>query len=164
MPLSHFDEKRPVVTCSTEWGKWWQTVGEVFIEVDVEEGTLPKQIQIQIKPNFISCKVKDKEIFQGKLRRTVMAEESTWVLEERKRISILLVKSDPPNTEHIWQSLLVGQFAPNPWEFGEMQKQLDLERFQIENPGFDFSSANLSKCYDKISEQDKITEKSNDDE
>lgn len=47
-----------------------------------------------------------------------------------------------------WRSLFVdGTYAPDEWTFDQMQKKLALERYQIEHPGFDFSSAEISGNY-----------------
>ena len=46
------------------------------------------------------------------------------------------------------ESLLGNQFQPDAFVLNEMRKKLDLERFQLENPGFDFSGAKLDKNYD----------------
>ena len=64
MDNSHFDEKSGVITASTAWGRWNQTVSEVVIEVDVERGTRGKEVAIEIKPNHISCFVRKQEIFK----------------------------------------------------------------------------------------------------
>ena len=66
MWLSHFDEKSGVVPCKTEWGRWYQTAQEVTVEVDLEEGTRGKEIQVETRPNFIRCIVRGKELFQVK--------------------------------------------------------------------------------------------------
>ncbi|XP_050051206.1 nudC domain-containing protein 2-like [Dermacentor andersoni] len=150
MPLSHFDERSGAVSCPTPWGRWWQTVGEVFVEIEVPKGTRGKDVRIQITPRHISCAVHSKELFCGNLHRTVVADESTWTIEERQRVLILLVKTEPANSEKVWESLLDGQYAPDPQIMHEMMKKLDLEKFQIENPGFDFSGAKLDKAYDRI--------------
>ncbi|XP_076371396.1 nudC domain-containing protein 2-like isoform X1 [Tachypleus tridentatus] len=154
MPLSHFDEHSSIVACETSWGRWWQTVTEVFIEISVKEGTRGKDVHISIRPKFIECSIQGKEILKGELCRTVVPDDSTWTVEEQKQIVILLTKAESPDFEKFWESLLIGQFAPDPWLRLEMMKKLDLERFQIENPGFDFSSAKLSKCYDNIEPTD----------
>ena len=64
MDNSHFEEKSGVITASTAWGRWNQTVSEVVIEVDVERGTRGKEVAIEIKPNHISCYVRKQEIFK----------------------------------------------------------------------------------------------------
>ena len=62
--MSHFDERSGTVPCKTPWGTWTQTVEEVFIEVDVPEGTKGKDIVCNIHPNNISLSVSGKEIFK----------------------------------------------------------------------------------------------------
>uniref|UniRef100_A0A2R5LMP6 Putative nuclear distribution protein nudc n=2 Tax=Ornithodoros turicata TaxID=34597 RepID=A0A2R5LMP6_9ACAR len=151
MPLSHFEEKSGAVVCPTPWGGWWQTVGEVFVEVKVPKGTRGKQVSIAIKPKHIKCVVHGNTIFEGNLCRTVVADECTWTIEEQERVTLLLVKSEPASSEKVWESLLEGRvYAPEPVVMHEMMKKLDLEKFQLENPGFDFSGAKLDKAYDNI--------------
>lgn len=151
MPLSHFDERSGAVVCSTPWGGWWQTVAEVFIEVKAPKGTRGKQVSVTIKPKYIKCVVHGKVVFEGDLCRTVVADECTWIIEEQERIMILLAKSEPANAEKVWESLLAGHgYAPDPLVMHEMMKKLDLEKFQMEHPGFDFSGAKLDKAYDKL--------------
>ncbi|CAN7993042.1 unnamed protein product [Ixodes hexagonus] len=152
MSLSHFDERSGAVPCQTPWGNWWQTVGEVFVHVQVPKGTRGKDVSVEIRPRQITCTVHGKTVFSGNLHRTVVADESTWTIEEQECIAILLVKSEPANSEKVWGSLLEGQYAPDPYVMHEMMKKLDLEKFQIENPGFDFSGAKLDKAYDRIPE------------
>ena len=64
MEVSHFDEKSGIIFASTTWGRWYQTIAEVIIEVDVENGTRGKDVKIDIKPSRISCVVHNKEIFK----------------------------------------------------------------------------------------------------
>ncbi|GIY30031.1 nudC domain-containing protein 2 [Caerostris extrusa] len=147
MSLSHFDERSGIVAVGTPWGRWWQTVSEVFIEVNVTPGTPGKHCRVTIKPNNIECRVQDQVIFSGTLYKTVQADECTWTLEERERIVILLEKAEKFENENQWVSLLDGQFVADPLKQQEMLKKLDLEKFQIEHPGFNFSGAQLSKSY-----------------
>lgn len=60
----HFDEKSGVVKSKTPWGTWAQTIEEVFIEVDVPQGTRGKDVKCDIKAKSISCVVQGKEIFK----------------------------------------------------------------------------------------------------
>ena len=43
-----------------------------------------------------------------------------------------------------WDSLLQGHTKNDPFTQSEVQKSLMLERFQAENPGFDFSGASFN--------------------
>jgi len=63
---SHFDEKSGVVFHETSFGRWWQTVAEVVIEVNVEKGTRGKDVSVVIKPSQLECRVKGELIFKVK--------------------------------------------------------------------------------------------------
>jgi len=146
---SHFDEKSGVVVCATPWGRWNQNVAEVNIEVDLEPGTRAKDLTVTIKPSQLSCSIKQKEIFNGKPFDVILEEESVWTVEDQKLLRIQLVKAFSKTKDKCWLSLLSsGQFAADPHVLNEMRKKLDLEQFQRENPGFDFSRAKLDKRYE----------------
>ena len=53
-----------MVYCSTEWGQWGQTIDEVYIEMDVAEGTRSRDIRCEIKPKTISVVVNRQEIIK----------------------------------------------------------------------------------------------------
>lgn len=55
-----------------------------------------------------------------------------FLIEERKKILILLEKAEKFEHENIWPCLLEGQFMADPLTQIEMKKKLDLEKFQIE--------------------------------
>ncbi|KAI5713816.1 hypothetical protein M8J76_005980 [Diaphorina citri] len=152
--LSHFDEKGGVVKCPTPWGSWWQTLDEVFIEVILTDKVRSRDIAIKCTNTEISCTIAGKELFQGKLLDVVHGDEIIWTLENNGTlINIVLPKAEFKGKEQIWNSLFVNSkenYATDPTIFHEMKKKMDLEKFQIENPGFDFSRAKLAKCYDKV--------------
>ena len=60
----NFEEKSGLVETQTPWGKWGQTIEEVFIEIDVREGTKTKAIKIDIKPKSISISVEGKVLIK----------------------------------------------------------------------------------------------------
>lgn len=62
--MSHFDEKSGVVPCSTPWGSWSQTIDEVFVEIEVTEGTRSKDIKCSIGPTTISIAVGGEQIIK----------------------------------------------------------------------------------------------------
>ncbi|KAG9490847.1 nudC domain-containing protein 2 isoform X2 [Eleutherodactylus coqui] len=89
------------------------------------------------------------EVFiEGRLYDSTISDESTWTLEDKKLIRIVLTKSNR-DAGNCWPSLLEGEYSADPWVQDEMQKKLTLERFQRENPGFDFSRAEISGNYSK---------------
>lgn len=152
--MSNFDEKAGVVSHATDFGKWYQTVAEVTITIDLEPGTRGKEVQVTILPRKLKCVVRGRVIIEGKPFGTVIQDESTWTIEDRKLLRIQLVKADERTKDHCWLSLLEAQFTPDPITLSEMRKKLDLERFQLENPGFDFTSAKLDKHYEEKSVKD----------
>ena len=62
--MAHFDERSGLVYCKTEWGQWGQTIEEVFVEVDVPEGTKARDIRCDIKPKAITVAVNKTVLFQ----------------------------------------------------------------------------------------------------
>ncbi|XP_054574098.1 nudC domain-containing protein 2 isoform X2 [Eptesicus fuscus] len=84
----------------------------------------------------------------GKLFDSTIADEGTWTLEDRKMVRIVLTKTKR-DAANCWTSLLESEYAADPWVQDQMQRKLTLERFQKENPGFDFSGAEISGNYTK---------------
>lgn len=60
----HFEERSGVVPCKTPWGSWYQTMEEVFIEVNVPHGTSAKEVKCQLGSRDIELRVKGEEIFK----------------------------------------------------------------------------------------------------
>lgn len=60
----HFEEKSGVVPCKTPWGSWYQTMEEVFIEVDVPHGTSAKEVNCRLGTKDIELHVRGKEFFK----------------------------------------------------------------------------------------------------
>ncbi|CAL1544404.1 unnamed protein product [Lymnaea stagnalis] len=144
--MADFDEKSGVIPCKTEWGSWWQTIDEVFIEINSSTNLNAKEIKCTTKPTHISVLIKGDVIFEGALYETVHSDDTVWTLEDKHIIRICLSKAH--NTAaHCWQSLLVGKYKADPYTFDEMQKKLTLQRFQYENPGMDFSGASMTGNY-----------------
>ncbi|XP_053644843.1 nudC domain-containing protein 2 isoform X2 [Cherax quadricarinatus] len=130
---TNFDERSGIVPCTVPWGRWWQTVAEVHIEVDVPEGTKSKLIQVDVKPSHIKVVLLDKVIFEGRLYAVVRADETVWTLEDKRMLHIAMTKADACSKETLWEGLLTDNFLADPWTILEMRKKLDLERFQIES-------------------------------
>lgn len=62
--MANFDEKSGTVPCKTEWGQWWQTIEEVFIEINTVQGTIVKDIKCEIKPKHIKIVIKGVSILE----------------------------------------------------------------------------------------------------
>ncbi|KAJ7316253.1 hypothetical protein JRQ81_002415 [Phrynocephalus forsythii] len=109
-----FEERSGLVPCATPWGRWYQTMEEVFVEVDVPEGTRAKAVQCSLKSRHLSLSVAGKE-----------------VLKDNKLIRIVLTKTNR-DAGNCWSSLLENEYAADPWVQDQMQRKLTLERFQRE--------------------------------
>ncbi|XP_067851900.1 nudC domain-containing protein 2 [Heptranchias perlo] len=142
----NFDERSGTVPCKTPWGEWYQTMEEVHIDVRVPPGTSAKEIKCTLSSKYLALSVKGTEILKGKLYDSTVSDEGTWTLEDKKLVCIVLMKSNR-EAGNCWSSLLDGQYNADPLVHDEMQKKLTLERFQRENPGFDFSGADISGNY-----------------
>ncbi|KAK6474818.1 nudC domain-containing protein 2-like [Huso huso] len=142
----HFDERRGVIPCKTPWGLWYQTMEDVYVEVNVLPRTSAKEIKCNLGSKQISLSVKGQEMFKGKLFGSTIEDEATWTLEDKKLIRISLMKTSR-EAGNCWTSLLEGEYCADPLVQEQMQKKLTLERFQRENPGFDFSGADISGNY-----------------
>lgn len=66
--MSNFDEKAGVVSHATDFGKWYQTVAEVTIIIDLEPGTRGKEVQVTILPRKLKCVVKGRVIIEVSLQ------------------------------------------------------------------------------------------------
>ncbi|NWS65523.1 NUDC2 protein, partial [Crotophaga sulcirostris] len=148
-----FEERSGLVPCVTAWGRWYQTLEEVFIEVQVPPGTRAKDVCCSLQSRHIALSVRGREVLQGKLFDSTITDEGTWTLEDRKLIRIVLMKTNR-DAGNCWTSLLENEYAADPWVQDQMQRKLTLERFQREassknNPGFDFSGAEISGNYSK---------------
>ncbi|EDV19798.1 NudC domain-containing protein 2 [Trichoplax sp. H2] len=141
--MSHFDEKTQIVSSKTEWGLWYQTIDEVFIEINLPPGTKGKDVACKLTATDIQVAVQDQVYIEGKWFSNVVSEDCVWTVEDRKLLRIICQKSvrDPGKG---WKSLTKDKYQADVWTMTEMEKKLTLERFQRENPGFDFSGAEVT--------------------
>ncbi|KAG2673151.1 hypothetical protein I3760_13G076300 [Carya illinoinensis] len=77
---------------------------------------------------------------QQELTCPVKTDSSFWTLED----DILHITLDKRDKGQTWSSPILGQGQLDPYATDLEQKRLMLQRFQEENPGFDFSQAQFS--------------------
>lgn len=63
MATSFFDEKSGIVPCNTQWGRWWQTVDELHIEVRLSANIKSKDVQVKTTNSSILCQILGKTLF-----------------------------------------------------------------------------------------------------
>ena len=148
--------------------EWEQSLEEVTIYIDapMQQGQLPKQntasyIVVNISPNQLQVGLKggDRYFIDEKTYDKVKVKESSWYLDDGV-ITIVLSKCFRGQT---WEGVLCGHIAKvdegggvkstgrdgiqesiDPFTKQEMQRTMMLERFQEENPGFDFRDATFN--------------------
>ena len=62
--MSDFDDRSGIVACATPWGRWWQTMDDVTVEVNISEVCKAKEIQCAITSSNLSLVVRGNTIFK----------------------------------------------------------------------------------------------------
>lgn len=62
--MVYFDEKSGYIFCKIEWGQWWQINEEVFIEINVFQGILVKDIKCVFVFKYIKIVVKGEIVIE----------------------------------------------------------------------------------------------------
>lgn len=119
-----------------------QTLEEIRIYITPPPNMTAKQIQCDITSKHLALGLKgsEKPFIDEDFFSKVKVDESSWMMSDGE-IEVNLQKVNKAET---WESALKGHGELNPFVKGEVQKQLMLERFGEENPGFDFSGADFS--------------------
>ena len=132
----------------TEWGRWWQTLEEIYLEFDLPPGSSARQITCHIRPGALKVALLDKVFLDGALEGKVRAEESTWTLEDRRLLRVLLAKAHTAAKDNCWPALMAdGSCALDASTRDQVERKLTLQRFQYDSPGMDFSGAEISGNY-----------------
>ena len=146
---SGFEDKTGIIRSITDWGCWYQSIDDVTIEVSLPPKTKARDIKIKILPSSITCSTFNKDIISGNLFASIVCDESTWTVEDDEGSRILrmfLVKS-VKTPQNCWSSLLKNDYNADFSILDSMQKKMLQERYQRENPGFDFSNAEVTGNY-----------------
>lgn len=122
--------------------EWDQSLDEVRIYVTPPEHIKSRDISCQITSTHLSLGLKgaDRPFIDEDLFAKCKVDESEWMMCDGE-LEINLQKMSKGET---WDAALKGHGQMNSYVKGEVQKQLMLERFGQENPGFDFSGAEFS--------------------
>jgi hypothetical protein len=137
--------------------KWSQGVDEVRIQVlNLPLGTTSRQLDIKISARQLSVGLKSPQppltLLSGRLFEAIKPDDSIWTLEEAgnddgerttkyKVVNIILTKV---KLHCVWESVFEGGVAPSENLKDAMKRHMMLEKLQREQPGFDFSQAQLT--------------------
>ncbi|PHJ19286.1 nuclear movement protein domain containing protein [Cystoisospora suis] len=141
--------------------EWEQSLDEVHLYLKQPEGIKAKDMDIDITPTSLRVGIRGRPpLFSAPTESTVNVDSSLWMIEDGE-LHILLCKM---KKGEVWSAALRGHGgALDPFSQAiqvrdsvvahercaaavqqEVQKKMMLERFQEENPGFDFSSATFT--------------------
>jgi hypothetical protein len=64
--MADFDDRSGAVFATADWGRWWQTMEEVFIEIDCPPGTSAKDIKCDIAAKRLKVVLKSQTVLEVK--------------------------------------------------------------------------------------------------
>ena len=121
--------------------EWDQSLQDINMYVETPPGVRAKHLDVKITPSQLTIGLKGNPPFINEpFHYIIDASESTWTLED----GILHLSLTKGSKGQTWECLLKGHTPNDPYTQSEVQKSLMLERFQAENPGFDFSGATFN--------------------
>ncbi|KAF3774580.1 NudC domain-containing protein 2 [Nymphaea thermarum] len=121
--------------------EWDQTLEEVNIYITLPENVPKKLFYCNVLPNHLEVGIKGNPPYLNHdLAGPVKIDCSFWTLEDGI-MHVTLQKREKGKT---WPSPVLGQGQLDPYSADLEQKRLMLQRFQEENPGFDFSQAQFT--------------------
>ncbi|XXQ39818.1 CS domain-containing protein [Plasmodiophora brassicae] len=134
-------KRKQFVVDGTVVYEWMQTLDGVEMFMRPPEGVRAKDLDIAITSDHLRVGLKGNPPFIDEdLFGRVVVKDSMWTLDSGE-ICIDFKKATAAET---WSSVLKGKGALNVAEVAAERQNLLLERFQAENPGFDFSNAEFT--------------------
>ncbi|CAI0385013.1 unnamed protein product [Linum tenue] len=136
----HFPQFFPDSDCNTVF-EWDQTLDEVNMYIKRPMEVRPQQFHCVIRSNHLTFGIKGSPPFlDHDLAHPVKTDCSFWTIED----DIMHITLQKRDKGQMWASPLMGDGQLDPYAADIEQKRLMLQRFQEENPGFDFSQAQFT--------------------
>ncbi|KAG8077502.1 hypothetical protein GUJ93_ZPchr0007g4392 [Zizania palustris] len=121
--------------------EWDQTLEEVNMYIELPKGVPTRIFHCTIQATHVEVGIRGNPPYLNHdLTLPVKTDSSFWTIEDGE-LHITLQKREKGKT---WSSPIQGQGSLDPYAADQEQKRLMLQRFQEENPGFDFSQAQFS--------------------
>ncbi|SCM20399.1 CS domain protein, putative [Plasmodium chabaudi chabaudi] len=121
--------------------EWEQTIDEVNIYINMNSNINKNDLDINIKSKRVNIGLKGAESFlEGELFSLIDEECSYWYIDDNI-LHILLTKV---KKAEVWNCVFKGHKNLNAVDENNTKKKMLLERFQMEHPNFDFSSASFN--------------------
>eukprot|EP01040_Poterioochromonas_malhamensis_P006564 gene6564-7068_t len=124
--------------------EWEQTLTEVILYIEPPPGVTKKLLDITFQPNHLKVGIKNNPVsyINEDTAGPIIVDDSLWMLADGE----LVINLQKMHKGETWESALKGQQGEKVdlHTKEELKKQMMLERFQEENPGFDFSNAEFN--------------------
>jgi hypothetical protein len=124
--------------------EWEQGLDEVLVYITPPPGARASMLVVSITPSRVAVGVKGVPPYlEEELASTCVAKESLWTLDDGV-LQLTLVKARKAET---WACVFKGHEAGAAETAAALEadkRRILLERFQEENPGFDFSQAEVN--------------------
>ncbi|KAF8822202.1 nuclear movement protein domain containing protein [Cardiosporidium cionae] len=134
-------DRQPVIVDGVKLYDWKQTIDEVHLFLNPPFGCTVREMDIKIEASKLSVGTKrGTALFKGDLFSIIDTNDSFWMIEDNE----LHIQMGKMRKGEVWNCAVKGHPELDPVTQQEIQKDIMLQRFQEENPGFDFSSATFS--------------------
>lgn len=121
--------------------EWEQDLEDVHLYIRPPPGVRASQLDVRIEARRARVGLKGLPPFIDEaLAGLAVVDDSLWIVEDGE-LHVQLHKSA---VGAAWPSVFEGHAALSEAEQADVKRKLMLERFQRENPGFDFSGAEFS--------------------
>lgn len=121
--------------------EWEQDISEVRVFIRPPRGVTAKMVECKITASHLKLGLKGNPPFMDEeLAGLVVPSDSTWFMDDGE-LQIVLSKA---RKAELWTSACRGHAELDAASKLAAQKQLLLDRFQEEHPGFDFSGAEIN--------------------
>lgn len=121
--------------------EWEQTLEEVHVYIRPPPGVTAKMIECKIAKARLTVGLKGNPPFlDERLGGDAVTSDSLWMVEDGE----LHIQIQKAAVGLAWPAALAGHGALSEAEQQRVREKIMLERFQRENPGFDFSGAEFT--------------------
>lgn len=113
----------------------------MLLSIPLPPGVRARDLSVTLLPSRVTIGIKGLPPYMDQAPfDTVVPSESIWTVEDGV-LEISLAKAHPGRP---WEAAMAGHEGADPDAAAADRKRLLLERFQAENPGFDFSGAEIN--------------------
>uniref|UniRef100_K3WHJ6 CS domain-containing protein n=1 Tax=Globisporangium ultimum (strain ATCC 200006 / CBS 805.95 / DAOM BR144) TaxID=431595 RepID=K3WHJ6_GLOUD len=122
--------------------EWEQSLEELNVYIRPPPGITANMILCEISANHVALGLRGTtdKFLNHDLSSSVVVAESYWMLDQGE----LTINLQKMKKGLMWPSVFVGHGELDPMAQEATKRQMMLERFQEENPGFDFSGAEFN--------------------